>query len=80
MQIRVRHYKSTGVFKLVNVHPMLGELDAGPRLLRLHPPMGLRFRHDNMESAMKDAARLQAHIDSSPSLKGKGKLKGGFVD
>lgn len=52
-------------------HPYMGFSNpAGPRLLRLNPPL-VKFLHDNPDQAWRDAKKLQEHINSSPSLRNK---------
>lgn len=54
-------------YRLMSFTPTMGALPAGPRLLRLNPP-AIKFIHQDKASAVIDAARLQEHLDTSPSL------------
>lgn len=69
-----------GMIRIMVHHPISSLSPAGPRMLRLNPPHGLKFVHDTEKAAARDMERLADHITNSPSLKGKGKKRGGYQD
>ncbi len=61
MKITVEMDGETGTFELWCADARMVPMPAGPRLFRRDPP-DIQFRHIELESAERDAAKLRAYL------------------